>query len=116
MPIIKLVEKCQRCPREDEVEVTLDEAVARAKSGQPRKKALVIILDGKEAVSYDYLCEECRGIVSAYCQGAQKQVKKSTRRFKKVKAEPSERSPSPVTSRPPPRALSRVPEVSGQDG
>ncbi len=86
MPQIKLSEKCGRCPREELTAVTLDEAVARVKNQGPKHKALVIFLDGKETVTYDYLCEECRGIVSSYVSGTEKQVKRSARRYKKVKA------------------------------
>jgi hypothetical protein len=93
--VIKLAEKCGRCSREDTVEVGIDEAVARVKAHAPKEKALVIVIDGKEAASYDYLCEECRGIVSGYCAAAaQKQRKKSARRFKRVRAEHSERAPA----------------------
>jgi hypothetical protein len=88
MPTIKLSEKCSRCPREELVDVSLDEAVARVKASGPKRKALVIQLDGKEAVSYDHLCEECLGIVAAYIEGARKQTKRSARRFKRVSSEP----------------------------
>lgn len=91
MPTIKLSEKCSRCPREELVEVTLDEAVARVKTQGPKKKALVILIDGQEAVAYEHLCEECLGIVASYIEGAKKQTKKSARRFKRVQAEPAER-------------------------
>jgi hypothetical protein len=67
--------------------VSIDEAVARVKSVEPKAKALVIEIDGKRAVSYDYLCEECRGIVASYCDGTKGQTKKSARRFKRVIAE-----------------------------
>lgn len=87
MPQIKLSEKCGRCPREETFNVDIDEAVARVKSPTPKQKALIIMIDGKEAVSYDYLCEECRGIVAGYCDGAKVQAKKSARRFKRVRAE-----------------------------
>lgn len=86
MPEIKLSEKCSRCPREELVTVSLDEAVARVKSTAPRSKALTIVIDGKEAISYDTLCEECRGIVASYCEGAKRQAKRSSRRFKRVTA------------------------------
>lgn len=92
---IQVSEKCSRCPREEVTTVSLDEAISRAKvhahSG-PKKKALVITIDGVEAVSYDFLCEECRGIVSSYCEGAKKQTKKSARRFKRVRVKAEERS------------------------
>lgn len=87
MPQIKLSEKCGRCPREELTEVTLDEAVARVKAQGPKHKALSIMLDGKELVTYDYLCEECRGIVASYVSGTERQIKRSARRFKRVKAE-----------------------------
>ena len=86
MPQIKLSEKCGRCPREETISVSIEEAVARVKS-PPTKKALVIVIDGEEMASYDYLCEECRGIVAGYCDGAKVQSKKSARRFKRVRAE-----------------------------
>lgn len=101
MPQIKLSEKCSRCPREETFEVSLDEAVARVKNPTPAHKALVITIDGAEAVSYDYLCEECRNIVLGYCAGTKKQSKRSARRFKRV--EP----PVAVTQRPP-----RAPHVA----
>jgi len=87
MPTIKLSEKCSRCPREELVEVTLDEAVARVKTQGPKRKALVIQLDGQEAVAYEHLCEECVGIVASYIEGARKQTKRSARRFKRVSSE-----------------------------
>ena len=85
MTQIKLTEKCSRCPREEAFAVDLEEAVARVKADAPKHKALVITIDGEETVSYEYLCEECRGIVTSYCEGTKKQDKKSARRFKRVK-------------------------------
>lgn len=87
MPQIKLSEKCGRCPREELVIVSLEEAIARIKSPVPKAKALVIVIDGKQVVSYDHLCEECRGIVAGYADGTKAQEKKSARRFKRVHAE-----------------------------
>lgn len=98
MAQIKLSEKCGRCPREELVSVTIDEAVMRVKHAEPRAKALVIVIDGKEAVSYDFLCDECRGIVAGYCEGTRRQQKKSARRFKRVTAE---HPPPKETQRPP---------------
>ena len=96
MTQIKLSEKCGRCPREDHATVSLDEAVARVKAAGPKAKALVIVIDGEEIASYDYLCEECRGIVAGYCHGARKQPKKSARRFKRVQTEPSRPTQRPL--------------------
>ena len=84
MTQIKITEKCSRCPREESFAVDIDEAVARVKNPQPKQKALVIMIDGEQTVSYDYLCEECRGIVTSYCDGTKKQPKRSARRFKRV--------------------------------
>lgn len=95
MPRIKLAEQCGRCPREELVEVNLDEAVARFKEPKPKAKALTIVLDGEVLVSYDHLCDECRGIVSSYVEGTRKQDKRSARRFKReqtVAAAPRARS------------------------
>jgi hypothetical protein len=86
MPI-KISEQCSRCPREEQFEVTLDEAVERSKAREVRDKALVIMIDGQQAVSYDYLCDECRGIVVAYCDGTKRQQKKSARRVKRMTVE-----------------------------
>jgi hypothetical protein len=102
MPTVKLSERCGRCPRVDDVEVTIDEAVARVKAQGPREKALTVVIDGKQVLSYDYLCEECRGICSAYAEGMRTQDKRSARRFKRVRAEHPDRPASP-TSRPPGR-------------
>lgn len=96
MPQIQLTEKCGRCPREERITVSLDEAVARVKTAGPQAKALIIVIDGEEVASYDYLCEECRGIVAGYCHGARKQPKKSARRFKRVTTE----KPARETQRP----------------
>ena len=87
MTTIKLSEKCDRCPREELVEATLEEAMQRVKSGDKRHKALEVVLDGKTLVSYKHLCEECRAIVVGYCGGTKKQVKKSARRVKKLPTE-----------------------------
>lgn len=96
MPTIKLSEKCDRCPREELVEATLEEAMARVKGGGARPKALEVVLDGKTLVSYKHLCEECRGIVVGYCEGTRKQTKKSARRLKKL---PTEEAPPKVHKR-----------------
>lgn len=93
MPQIKLTEQCSRCPRVETFDVSLDEAVARVKVPEQRSKALTIVLDGEEVVSYDYLCEECRGIVASYCDGTKRQPKKSTRRFRRVKVGQESRRP-----------------------
>lgn len=95
MPKIKLAEQCGRCPREELVDVNLDEAVARIKSPTPKAKALTIVIDGELVASYDFLCEECRGIVAGYCEGTKRQDKRSARRFKReqtVRDEPQKRS------------------------
>lgn len=92
MPQIKLSEKCSRCPREESIDLTLDEAIERVKSPPVKvAKALVITIDGETSISYDYLCEECRGIVTTYCAGAKQQEKRSARRFKRVKVPAEER-------------------------
>lgn len=83
MPRIKIAEQCGRCPREELVEVNLEQAVARFKEAKPKAKALAIVVDGELLVSYDHLCDECRGIVVSYVEGTKKQDKRSARRFKR---------------------------------
>lgn len=99
MPTIKLSEKCDRCPREELVEATLEEAVQRVKGGDKRQKALEVALDGKLLVSYRHLCDECRAIVIGYCDGTRKQTKKSARRVKKLPTEKPVKSASQSAAR-----------------
>lgn len=89
-PTIKLSEQCERCPREILTTVSAEEAVARAKLHGTRPRALVVIANGKELVSYGRLCEECAGICAAAVEAVRPQTKKSARRAKRVGEEAQE--------------------------
>jgi hypothetical protein len=111
----KLSKQCKRCPREELFEITLQEAMARAKTAdENRPKALVILVDGEELVSYDELCEECKGITTAAINAALPQQKKSARRFKRVSAPPP--PPLPGAARAHERGTAAPPRLAGVRG
>src|SRR3954471_4291471 len=99
MPKIELTEQCGRCPRVERISVSLEEAVARVKITAAKQKAFAASLDGKETLSFDHLCEECRGIIAGYCEQMKPQGKKSARRFKRVIIDRATEHPRPAKGR-----------------
>lgn len=83
--------QCSRCPRVDQREITQEEIVNRAKSGQPLEDtvpALVIVVRGKTIATFAHLCTACQQIVADYVGNAARPVEKSSsKRVKKTKLE-----------------------------
>jgi hypothetical protein len=72
---LSLNKQCARCPRVEQKPITLDEAVAQAKSGKKPASALEIRLDGETLVEFEDLCEVCRSIVVRYVENVGKRPK-----------------------------------------
>jgi hypothetical protein len=66
---IKISDQCERCPREQERIVTLEEAITiskqKASNTSPATKALEIAMDGEVIASYGFLCDACRSTVTS---------------------------------------------------
>lgn len=56
---------CQRCPRIEHLDVSIEEVVAQAKlKGDVAKPAAITVqVDGKEVAKFDSLCSVCRDLV-----------------------------------------------------
>lgn len=67
--------QCARCPRVEQKPITLEEAVAAAKTNKKPAPALEIFIDGESAVSFDALCDVCQTIVFRYVENAGKRPK-----------------------------------------
>lgn len=100
---IKLVDKCGRCPREQERIVTLDEAIEHAKrqasGAATAKKDFEIFFKGDLLASYDFLCDPCLNTVAGYAGAATRAMqKKSSTPVRKQKEKsapaPAEKPPS----------------------
>lgn len=69
--------QCQRCPREDEAEVSLDDVVKMAKGGKIPEpaKSLEVKMDDKTVVEFPFLCSQCKTIVARYLEHVAKKPK-----------------------------------------
>lgn len=106
-PIIKLSNKCERCPRVVDRTVTYAELDAmRAKTGGSPPTAMKLYVAGELVVSYDFLCSTCTDIVKNYLGAAAKLSEKMTaHRAAKPKASPV----APVAPAKPPVVAPPVP-------
>jgi hypothetical protein len=79
--------QCARCPRADEVALTMEQVIARASSApQAAVSALTVTLDGQQVVSYPHLCAECTELVSKHITSiAYRPEKSSSTRERKEK-------------------------------
>lgn len=69
--------KCSRCPREEDIAISIEEAVAKAKAPSTTKPPKVVILvDGQELARHDTLCEVCDEIVSKDIQALARPIEK----------------------------------------
>lgn len=88
MITLSLNKQCSRCPRVEQVEVSIDEAVKLAQLALKAPKALVVTIDGEEVSSFDALCSVCKTIVMKYIDGATKRPKnQSALRDTEIKVE-----------------------------
>lgn len=67
---LSLNKQCSRCPRVEQTTISLDEAVAQAKSTTKPPLALEIKVDGEAIVQFEDVCEVCRTIVLRYIESA----------------------------------------------
>jgi hypothetical protein len=72
---LSLNKQCSRCPRMEQKPITLDEAVAQAKSNKKAPPALEIRIDGETLVEFEALCDICQSIVLRYVENAGKKPK-----------------------------------------
>lgn len=72
---LSLNKQCARCPRMEQKPITLDEAVAQAKSSKKAPSALEIRIDGETVVEFEALCDVCQTIVLRYIENAGKKPK-----------------------------------------
>jgi hypothetical protein len=80
--------QCARCPRADEVSLTMEQVIARAHApSQATVPAVSISLDGQNVVSFQHLCAECTELVSKHITAIARQPEKaSSTREKKEKS------------------------------
>ncbi len=85
---LSLNKQCSRCPRVEQTDVTIDEAVKLAQQALKAPKALVVSVNGEELASFDALCSVCQTIVTKYIDGATKRPKnQSALRDTEIKVE-----------------------------
>jgi hypothetical protein len=78
--------KCSRCPRADEIEMTLEQALEASKNTRPKPPQLKIIMEGQSVVEFEHLCAPCTEIVSSFIGNAARQpMKVSSTRERKIK-------------------------------
>lgn len=80
---IVIKRECQRCPATEEVPVTAEDLKAGkigipAPANKPPKYQVVV--EGKVAVSYSYLCPGCENLMSKAIEDLGKRPKKKTSR------------------------------------
>lgn len=81
---------CSRCPREDDIAITLEEALARTKVTTKPVPKLKVEMDGQTVVDFTELCATCEELVSrAVMALADKAAKASSTRTRSEKAAPS---------------------------
>jgi hypothetical protein len=86
MADLTIRKQCSRCPREELVDISIEQVVEATKRGKLDLKgpvALVIRVDGEELVKFETLCTQCRSIVArSLAQIEKKSGKKSSLREK----------------------------------
>jgi hypothetical protein len=63
---LSLNKQCARCPRVEQIPVTIDEAVKAAQKASKAPKALEVKIDGETVAEFPALCSTCVSIVQKY--------------------------------------------------
>lgn len=88
MTTLKASKKCTRCPRVEDREISIEEAVKLAGEKKPPPPQISVSVDGVELIRFDTLCAPCTEIVSRYASHiGSTQTKLSSLREHKPKVE-----------------------------
>lgn len=72
---LSLKKQCSRCPRSEQKDITIEEAVKLAKDTKKAPPALEVFVDGDSLGSFELLCDTCQTIVARYLENAMKRPK-----------------------------------------
>lgn len=72
---LSLNKQCSRCPRVEQMSVSIEEAVRLAQKAQGAPKAIAITINGAEVGAFASLCSICQSIVVRHIDLAMKTQK-----------------------------------------
>lgn len=72
---LSVKKQCSRCPRVEQKDITIEEAVKLAKDTKKQPPALEVFLEGESLGSFELLCDTCQTIIARYLENTMKRPK-----------------------------------------